>query len=442
MATDPEEHFRTLATRAFAGLRDDEVLLLNLAAEDSDFVRISRAQIRQAGHVRQQSLALTLISRGRTASATLALTGHPETDAAQLIDSLGDLRAYLGHLPEDPHLHYATVRQDTRHEGAHRLPPPGDAVAHWLEAARGLDLAGLWASGRMVRGFANSLGQYNWHSDWSFNADWSVHGGADVAVKQHHAGRAHDPDAIARLLAEARDTLALLGRAPKRLSPGRYRVYLAPSAVHELMALLGWGGFGLKSHRTRQTPLIRMVREGLELDPRVSLREHHGDGLAPRFTPEGFVKPDRVELITRGRYGECLADARSAREYGEAVNCTREAPESLEMAGGALPEDQVLSALGTGVYISDLWYCNYSDRNHCRITGMTRFACLWVEHGQAVAPVNVMRFDESLFHILGDRLEAITAERHQILDNATYERRSQASARLPGLLVDGFTFTL
>ena len=154
------------------------------------------------------------------------------------------------------------------------------------------------------------------------------------------------------------------------------------------------------------------------------------------------MKPERVELIGEGRYRDCLANARSAREYGETVNCASEHPESLDMAEGHLPPDQVLSALGTGVYISDLWYCNYSDRNHCRITGMTRFACLWVEKGRPVAPINVMRFDESLLHILGERLEAITSERQHILENATYEKRSEVSARLPGLLVDGFTFTL
>ncbi|OOG23728.1 hypothetical protein B1C78_10365 [Thioalkalivibrio denitrificans] len=437
-----ETRFRALADDAFAGLASDEVLLLNLGAEDSDFVRINRARVRQAGHVRQQVLMLELICKGRAARADLALTGEDETDAARAVAMVGELRDLLPRLPEDPYLHFATQPVNSRHEGDNRLPAAEEAVEHWLDAARGLDVAGIWSSGRISRGFTNSLGQFNWHSDWSFNADWSVHGGTDQAVKQHHAGFVFDADTVTRQLTEARDTLPLLAKSPRRLTPGRYRVYLAPSAVHELMSLLAWVGFGLKSHRTAQTPLIRMVREGFQLDPRISLGEDHAGGLAPRFTPEGFIKPERVELISEGRYRDCLANARSAREYGEAVNCASERPECLDMAGGDLPADQVLSALGTGVYISDLWYSNYSDRNHCRITGMTRFACLWVENGQPVAPVNVMRFDESLLHILGERLEAITSERQHILESATYEKRSEVSARLPGLLVDGFTFTL
>jgi predicted Zn-dependent protease len=53
------------------------------------------------------------------------------------------------------------------------------------------------------------------------------------------------------------------------------------------------------------------------------------------------------------------------------------------MAAGSCPS-RGLKTLGTGVYISDLHYLNYSDRQACRMTGMTRFACLWVEDGELV----------------------------------------------------------
>ena len=33
------------------------------------------------------------------------------------------------------------------------------------------------------------------------------------------------------------------------------------------------------------------------------------------------------------------------------------------------------------VYVNNVWYLNYSDRSACRMTGMTRFATFWVEHG-------------------------------------------------------------
>lgn len=117
-------------------------------------------------------------------------------------------------------------------------------------------------------------------------------------------------------------------------------------------------------------------------------------------------------------------------------------PESLDMAGGQLPEQEILRTLGTGVYINNVWYLNYSDRTACRMTGMTRFATFWVENGAIQAPLNVMRFDETLYRLLGEKLSALTIEREFILDPSTYGARSTASNRVPGALVEDFTFTL
>jgi predicted Zn-dependent protease len=134
--------------------------------------------------------------------------------------------------------------------------------------------------------------------------------------------------------------------------------------------------------------------------------------------------------------------ARSAREYGATVNSGGESPSSLEMAAGGLAQDEVLERLDTGIYLNNLWYCNFSDRNACRITGMTRFACFWVEGGKIQAPLNVMRFDDSVYHLLGQALEDLTRERELIFDAGSYEERSTGSYLLPGALLDSLRLTL
>jgi len=437
-----ESYFRELGETLCAGLAGGEVLLLNYQGEASDFVRLNHNRIRQAGHVYQQALDLDLVRDGRESGASMPLCGNLDADLAQARALLDRLRAQLPLLPEDPHLNYATEVHDSVHHGEDRLPEPGAALETLLESAHGLDLVGIWAGGEQSRGFANSLGQFNWHSARSFNLDWSIYRAGDKAVKQNYAGFAWNDDFLTRKIDYARETLELLGQEPRTLKPGRYRVFLSPGALYELLETVSWGGFGLKSHRTAQTPLLGMVRDGFTLHKDVSISENHAAGLTPCFTRAGFIKPDSVVLIESGAYRDCLADSRSAREYGSVVNCAGEYPESLELGGGRLHQDAVFSALDTGLYISNLWYCNFSDRNHCRITGMTRFACLWVEHGVPVAPVSVMRFDESLYHILGDCLEGLTAEHEHILDAGSYEWRSDSSARLPGALVNDFTFTL
>ena len=98
--------------------------------------------------------------------------------------------------------------------------------------------------------------------------------------------------------------------------------------------------------------------------------------------------------------------------------------------------------MGTGVYVNRLWYLNYSDRPAGRITGMTRFATFWVEDGRIQAPLNVMRFDETLYRVLGENLLGLTAEREFLPSGSTYFARSVDSSRLPGALIENFTFTL
>lgn len=439
---DLETGFRELAGGLLGQPHPDEVLLLNFAGEDSDFVRFNRGAIRQAGHVRQQFLHLTLIRGQRQAITTMALGGDPGRDLPPARQVLEALRRQLPLLPEDPYLHYATEPRDRTDYGEDRLPEATDAVGEILDATQGLDLVGLWSSGEICQGFANSFGQFNWHSSHSFHLDWSLYEHGDKAVKQDYAGLCWERERFEKKIAHGREVLPILAAPAHTITPGRYRVFLTPTALFELVSLLGSCSFGLKSQRTAQSPLLAMIREGVRLHPQLSLAEHHAAGLGPFFTPEGFMKPDQVELIRAGVYGESLVSARSAREYGAAVNCSQEQPQSLEVAPGELNEDDVLGALDTGIFVSNLWYGNYSDRNRGRITAMTRFATLWVEKGKPVAPLNAMRFDETIYNILGEKLLALTKNRERILDSSTYGGRSQMSACLPGILVDAFHFAL
>jgi len=103
---------------------------------------------------------------------------------------------------------------------------------------------------------------------------------------------------------------------------------------------------------------------------------------------------------------------------------------------------EALAALDRGILVSNLWYLNFSDRASCRITGMTRFATFWVEGGRVVAPLAVMRFDDSLYRILGSELQALTREREWVQSRSTYGQRSVESSRVPGALLTSLTLTL
>lgn len=427
-----------------SALQGEEVLSCYFCGEDSDFIRFNRSQVRQAGHVTQQSISVNLIKDRRQAGVEVTLTGDAAGDRARLLSLVEELRGICAHVPEDPFLNYATEIRSSERMLPNRLPSVQDMVQQFLAAGRGRDLVGIHASGALHRGFANSLGQRNWETHHSFNLDWSLYLHADKAVKSRYAGCEWQDEVFARRVREMSLQSEILARPARTIPPGRYRVYLTPTAMEEILGLLSWGGFGLRDHRNGTTPLLRMIEQDARLNPAVTIMENNANGIAPSFQEQGFIRPQRIALIENGVYRNCLVSPRSAMEYGVVHNGAdgAEVPSSLEMAPGSVPSDEVLRVLDTGLYIGNLWYLNYSDRNAGRLTGMTRFATFWVQNGQIEAPVNVMRFDDTVYHLLGEHLLGLTAEREVLLDPGSYGGRSTRSARLPGALLEHLNFTL
>jgi len=436
--------FYELADHITSLLQGGEVYTCYFSGETSEFVRFNRSAIRQPGSVTQRYITIDLISGKRHASGTITLTGDMAEDKARAAALLKRLRDWLPHLPEDPHLLYATEVHSGENLKEDHLLSADEAMGAILEAGRGRDLVGIYASGGIHAGFANSFGQRNWFSSHSFNFDWSFYHAGDKAVKCSYAGLEWKQSDFQKKVADAVVQLEVLARPPRTIKPGQYRVFLTPSAVNEILGTIGWGGFGMKDNKTRQSSLLRMIEGEARFHDAVTISENTAGGVAPDFQAQGFIKPPQVTLIEKGLYKNPLISPRSSREYGVPTNgaSSFEMPEALEMAPGDIPVGEILKRLGTGVYVSNLWYLNYSDRPACRMTGMTRFATLWVEDGKIAAPLSVMRFDESAYRIFGEKLLGLTAQTEMILDAYTYEARSTGSARLPGALVEDFTFTL
>jgi predicted Zn-dependent protease len=439
-----KNHFLELAdfVQSLAGA--NEVIASGYAAESSDFIRFNRSAVRQATAVRQARWTLTLIRDGRRIDATVTLAGQPAADKAQLTEMLAELRGAIAEAPVDPYLLYPSTPTNTERESPGELPDAAQVIDAVLEAGRGLDLVGLYAGGPIYEGYANSLGQRNWQRVDNFNFEWCLYHDRDKAVKSAYAGGKWEADAFAARMRFAREQLALLGQPPRTLEPGRYRAYLAPAAMEDVLGMLCWAGFGIKSRRTKHSPLDRMADGSQRFDPRVTIVENTAEGLAAGFQREGFVRPDRVELIRAGQLGDALVSPRSSREYAVATNGANgaEMPESLDLAAGQLARADVLQQLDRGIYVGNLWYLNFSDRSACHLTGMTRFASFWVEGGEIRAPLNVMRFDDSAFRMLGSEVEALTRERDLILQGGTYGARNTGSTRTPGLLLRDFALTL
>lgn len=438
---DARQHFNALLEHLQGQVVGEEGFTLGYGAEVSSFIRFNQGQVRQAGDVQQVYATLSLYQGQRHAERKLALSGVLDEDLPRLQQALLHLRDVLPPLSEDPYLRLN--REAWRSELAGTAAPLDSAAMaqQIVAAAAGLDLVGFLAVGPQYQGFASSWGAFGWYAASSFNFEFSLFHDNGQAVKSAYAGEQWDTQAFARKLESARQQLAFLGRPAKALQPGVYRAYLTPAALEELVGLCCWG-FGAQALASGGSPLQRLFNGKAEFNPLVTMDERIEGGLAPAFTAEGPRQP--LRLIDRGQPGERLVSSRSAAEYGLIANgaCRGEYPLSLHMHGGELDERDVLQQLGSGLYIGNLWYGNFSDLPAGRLTGMTRFATFWVEDGHIQAPVSTMRFDDSLFDFLGPQLEALTREPELLLPSGTYGARQTGSMALPGALLSRFTLTL
>ena len=112
------------------------------------------------------------------------------------------------------------------------------------------------------------------------------------------------------------------------------------------------------------------------------------------------------------------------------------------MSSGNLKENDIFSSIDRGVYLSNLWYLNWSDKIGGRITGMTRYACFWVENGEIVAPIENMRFDDTIYNIFGKNLENSTDKLQLVPNIGTYDGRNLGGTYCPGIMLSSFSLTL
>lgn len=443
-----QEYFYALADFATGHLQGTEIFTAYLIAENSDFIRFNHGKIRQPGSIVQANLQLRLMQdveqHPKQSSITIGLVGDVAYDQQLVAQSLKSLRSTFAYISVDPHLLINTTVQNSEHIEENQLGSVEDMVDDIIRHSDGLDCVGILANGGIFHGFANSLGQRNWFASYSFNWDWSLVHSVDKAVKTSYAGKQWHTSQYIEKMNLAKQQLQMLSRPSKTLDTGEYRAYLSPVALWEILELISWGGFGLASHKNKTTPLLHLLEGNHTLSPKFSLLEDVGGGCSPNFQADGFLRPHTVSLIEQGRLTGALVSPRSAKEFSTQTTgaSSAETPDSLLVSAGTLAKSDIISTLDTGVYIGNLWYLNYSDRAAGRMTGMTRFATFWVENGEIVAPINVMRFDDTISRMLGTSLEAVTAETEFLLSSSTYFHRSTGSARLPGVLLNSFRFTL
>ena len=438
-----QENFKRLSDNLFQLLSNQETLMLSLSAENSHFCRLNQSKVRQIGEVQDMQLSLSIINNNRICHGSITLTNNFDTDLEKSSQELNRLKSEVKQLPEDPYLVMPSKADSIIDINKGQLLKPKDVVESITPIISSVDLAGIWASGNIYRGCSNSLGLFHWFETDTFSLDFSLITKSERMVKGTFAGNEWNQKDYESYMHNSIEKLELLKRDSVKIDPGDYRTYIAPAGVSDILDMFSWNCIGEASIRQGQSALIKL-RENKKLSNCFSLEEDFSSGFVPRFNSMGEIAPEVLNIIDNGILRNTLISSRTAKEYNLNSNFASDGEylRSPKMNSGDLEENNILNQLGTGLYLSNLHYLNWSDNLGGRITGMTRYACFWVENGEFVAPIENMRFDDSIYNFFGENLEAVSQNLEYIPSVGSYEQRSIGGSMCPGILLDSFKLTL
>lgn len=427
----------------FATLKPQEQLGLFLHSEDSTFIRFSQSKVRQNTSVHQHEVTLQFNKEQRTLKMRFNLTldlAHDMQSAKHLLD---DARVQL--MQMDPHPQFIAFKNNGQSETFKKVDRPADSEIPGLiyDTYKDTDLAGFWCSGPLRQASINSEGQFHFFETDYFFLDYSLYNGPKAAKGYYSA----EIFSMAEFEAQAQATknkLNLLNRPTQTIPRGLHNVYLEPMAMAEILGTISYGSLSQGTFNKGYAPLKKLKDKEVKLSSQFSLSENFDLGYSPLFNSMGELSPNKIELIKDGELKTMLTSTSTAKEYNIETNFAdiSEAPRSLEVRAGTLDNKDILSKLGQGLYLSNLHYINYSDVQTARMTGMTRFACFYVDKGEIVGPIQDLRFDESIFNIFGDNLVELTKESSVYVSTMTYLKRDLGAFKTPGALIKNFNFTL
>lgn len=234
--------------------------------------------------------------------------------------------------------------------------------------------------------------------------------------------------------------------SPVAAPPGSYRVVLGSAAVAEMLALIGYLGFGGNAEVEGWSCLARS-RGRRVVAPSVTLVD---DGRDPGMLPqaidyEGTAKR-RTVLFDRGVAGPAVTDLLSGARLGRASSGHALAPESpsgdwgpvptqMALAPGDASEEELIAEAGNGLFVNRFFYVRVVHPARSVITGMTRDGTYRIRRGELAEPVRNLRFTQSILATLA-RTELLGRHRRRYSDE-----RGDHAVSTPALLSRGFRFT-
>ncbi len=444
-----KEIYNNICSQVYSTLKEGEDLTIYMEGENSQYFRFNDSKIRQTGIIEDYNVTLSLYHGKKSLQATTTVSSDIDYSVKNLISEIDGLREPLSLIPENNFTAFPDKFDSLEVYRDGELPNREEILDSLMSIIDKDNLTGVWTSGKIFRASSTSQGTQHWFEKDSFIFDFSLIDAKENMVKILYPGSDWNKDDFITAFDDASNRLQLMDKPKLELKPGKYRVWFEPHAVADFVDMLNWNGVSEASLRNGSSCLLKMRKDNVKLSEKFSLDESFDRKSTASFNSRSEVSAN-VSLIKHGMLENTLINSKTALEYGLTSNYAEDVNswgmgEYLRapfMHGGDIKLDERLEKLGTGIFISNIHYLNWSDNLGGRITGLTRYACYWVEDGKMIAPIKTMRFDDSFYNFFGNNLEAVgeTVLSRPVIE--TYDGRNPGETTCPGILVNDFELTL
>jgi len=444
-----KEIYNNICSQVYSTLKEGEDLTIYMEGENSQYFRFNDSKIRQTGIIEDYNVTLSLYHGKKSLQATTTVSSDIDYSVKNLISEIDGLREPLFLIPENNFTAFPDKFDSLEVYRDGELPNREEILDSLMSIIDKDNLTGVWTSGKIFRASSTSQGTQHWFEKDSFIFDFSLIDAKENMVKILYPGSDWNKDDFITAFDDASNRLQLMDKPKLELKPGKYRVWFEPHAVADFVDMLNWNGVSEASLRNGSSCLLKMRKDNVKLSEKFSLDESFDRKSTASFNSRSEVSAN-VSLIKHGMLENTLINSKTALEYGLTSNYAEDVNswgmgEYLRapfMHGGDIKLDERLEKLGTGIFISNIHYLNWSDNLGGRITGLTRYACYWVEDGKMIAPIKTMRFDDSFYNFFGNNLEAVgeTLLSRPVIE--TYDGRNPGETTCPGILVNDFELTL
>ncbi len=379
---------------------------VSLISSENASIRFALNGITTSGFTIEQSMVITSAKDGKTGTTTV--DEFDDKSLREAVKRTEDIAMISLPNPEretplEPQKYMAVENfaQSTANARNAAMIPHVRAIIEGAKA-NSLVAAGFFERSASASAIANKAGNFGFGrtTDAALSTTVRTGDGTSSGWASQPAVRMEEIDGA--LIGKTAVEKCRTWKNPKRLEPGKYTVVLEPTAVGDLVQLMG---FPLQARAAEEGRSFLSKKGGGTLlgeklfPETITLRSDPLNKLYSVLPWSGGsgMPTGNIAWIENGQIKNLYYDRYYAKQAGKQPT---PAPSFLVLDGGDKSLADLIAGVDRGLLVTRFWYIRPVNPQTVQYTGLTRDGLFLIENGKITSPVMNFRFNESPVRLL------------------------------------------